>query len=229
MAESLDVIATELESAVAKGEELNKAVAKLLTKIIKAHKRIIFNGNNYAPEWEKEARRRTLLNLKNTVDALPQLITKETLALFDKYRILNSREMHARYEVFLENYNKTINVEANLMVLMANRYIVPAALSYQKEIAQSVAAVRSAGGSTVQGKKLLATYTKLVDGFKVQTDALERLIDHSAGSAEKHARYVRAKVVPAMNRLRELGDKIEVLTPHEIWPLPTYREMLFVK
>jgi glutamine synthetase len=229
MAESLDLIATELESAVAKGEELNTSVAKLLTKIIKAHTRIIFNGNNYAPEWEKEASRRKLLNLKNTVDALPQLITKETLALFDRYRILNSREMRARYEVFLENYNKTINVEANLMVLMANRYIVPAALSYQKEIAQSVAAVRSAGGSTVQGKKLLVTYTKLVDGFKVQTDALERLIDHSAGSAEKHAKYMRDKVVPAMDRLRELGDQIEVLTPHEIWPLPTYREMLFVK
>ena len=229
MAESLDVITTELERAVAKGEDLNKAVAKLLTKVIKAHKRIIFNGNNYAPEWEKEASRRKLLNLKNTVDALPQLITKETLALFDKYRILNSRETHARYEVFLENYNKTINVEANLMVLMANRYIVPAALNYQKDIAQSVAAVRSAGGSTVQGKKLLAAYTKLVDGFKVQTDALERLIDHSAGSAEKHAQYMRDKVVPAMNRLRDLGDKIEVWTPHEIWPLPTYREMLFVK
>jgi glutamine synthetase len=229
MAESLDVVATELEGAVAKGEELNKAVAKLLTKVIKAHKRIIFNGNNYAPEWEKEAGRRKLLNLKNTVDALPQLVTKEALGLFDKYRILNPREMHARYEVFLENYNKSINVEANLMVLMANRYILPAALSYQKEIAQSVAAVRSAGGSTVQGKKLLATYTKLVDGFKVQTDALERLLDHSAGSAEKHAKYTRDKVVPAMNRLRESGDKIEVLTPHEIWPLPTYREMLFVK
>jgi len=229
MAESFDYVATELEAAVAKGEELTKAVAKLLTRIIKAHKRIVFNGNNYAPEWEKEAARRKLLNLKNTVDALPQLVTKESLALFDKYRILNPREMRARYEVFLENYNKTVNVEANLMVLMANRYILPAALSYQKEIAQSVAAVRAAGASTVQGKKLLATYTKLVDRFKVQTDAVERVLDHNGGPAEKHAKYMRDKVIPAMNRLRDLGDQIEVLTPHEIWPLPTYREMLFVK
>jgi glutamine synthetase len=229
MAESLDHVATELEGAVRKGEELNKAVTKLLTKIIKGHKRIIFNGNNYAPEWEKEATRRKLLNQKNTVDALPQLVTKETLALFAKYRILNSREMHARYEVFLESYNKTINVEANLMVLMANRYILPAAFAYQKAVGQSVAAVRAGGGRTVQGRKLLSTYTKLVDGFKVQADALERLLDHSGGSAEKHARYMRDKVVPAMHRLREQGDRIEVLTPHEIWPLPTYREMLFVK
>jgi glutamine synthetase len=229
MADSLDSVATELEVATAKGEDLNKAVAKLLTKIIKEHKRIIFNGNNYAPEWEKEAGKRKLLNLKNTVDALPQLITKETLKLLDKYKILNEREVHARYEVFLENYNKTINVEANLMVLMANRYILPAAFEYQKNVGQSVAAVKAGGGSSAQGKKLLATYTKLVDRFKVQTDALEKLIDHTDTSAEKHAKYMRDKVVPGMATLREIGDEIEVLTPHEIWPLPTYREMLFVK
>jgi glutamine synthetase len=229
MAESLDYVATTLETATAKGEELNKAVGKLLTKIIKEHKRIIFNGNNYAPEWEKEAGKRKLLNLKNTVDALPELITKEVTGLLDKYKILNEREVHARYEVFLENYNKTVNVEANLMVLMANRYIMPAALEYLKQIGQSVAAVRSAGGSTAQGKKLLGTYTKLVDRFKTEADKLESLLDHSGGSAEKHAKYTRDKVIPAMGRLRELGDQIEVRTPHEIWPLPTYREMLFVK
>jgi glutamine synthetase len=229
MAESLDYVATTLETATAKGEELNKAVGKLLTKIIKEHKRIIFNGNNYAPEWEREAGKRKLLNLKNTVDALPQLITKDVTGLLDKYKILNEREVHARYEVFLENYNKTVNVEANLMVLMANRYIMPAALEYLKQIGQSVAAVRSGGGSTTQGKKLLGTYTKLVDRFKTEADKLESLIDHSGGSAEKHAKYMRDKVIPAMGRLRELGDQIEVLTPHEIWPLPTYREMLFVK
>jgi glutamine synthetase len=229
MADSLDSVATELEAATAKGEDLNKAVAKLLTKIIKEHKRIIFNGNNYAPEWEKEAGKRKLLNLKNTVDALPQLITKETIKVLDKYKILNEREVHARYEVFLENYNKTVNVEANLMVLMANRYILPAALEYLKNVGQSVAAVKAGGGSSVQGKKLLTTFSKLVDRFKVETDALAKLIDHTDASAEKHAKYMRDKVVPAMAKLREVGDEIEVLTPHEIWPLPTYREMLFVK
>jgi len=163
------------------------------------------------------------------VDALPQLITKDVTGLLDKYKILNEREVHARYEVFLENYNKTVNVEANLMVLMANRYIMPAALEYLTQIGQSVAAVRSGGGSTTQGKKLLGTYTKLVDRFKTEADKLESLLDHNGGSAEKHAKYMRDKVIPAMGRLREFGDQIEVLTPHEIWPLPTYREMLFVK
>jgi len=229
MADSLDSIATELEAATAKGEELNKSVGKLVTKIIKEHKRIIFNGNNYAPEWEKEAAKRKLLNLKNTVDALPQLITKEATKLLDRFKILNERETHARYEIFLENYNKTVNIEGQLMVLMANRYILPAALEYQKQIGQSVAAVKAGGGHSAQGKKLLGTYTKLVDTFKAQTDVLAHLLDHNGGSAEKHAKYMRDKIVPAMAKLREVGDEIELLTPHEIWPLPTYREMLFVK
>src|SRR5690606_20970676 len=107
-----------------------------------------------------------------TVDALPQLITPEVTKLFERYKVLNERELRARYEIFLENYNKTINVEGQLMVLMANRYILPAALEYQKRIGQSVAAVRAGGGTSTQGKKLLAQYTKLVDRFKVQTDAL---------------------------------------------------------
>ena len=230
MADSLDEIATELEAATKKGEDLNRAVSKLLTRIIKEHKRIVFNGNNYAPEWEKDAARRKLLNLKNTVDALPELIKPAAVKVLEKYKILNEREIHARYEVFLENYNKTINVEGQLMVLMANRYILPAALEYQTRIGQSVTAVRQAGGSTPQGKKLLALYTKLVDKFKVQADALEAALEHTRnGSAEKHAKYVRDKIVPAMAKLRAMGDAIEVRTPHELWPLPTYREMLFVK
>jgi glutamine synthetase len=229
MADALDSVATELEKSVTKGDDLNKAVAKLLTKIIKEHKRIIFNGNNYAPAWEKEAARRKLLNLRNTVDALPQLVTKEVVGLLGRYKILNEREIHARYEIFLENYNKTLAVEGNLMVLMANRYILPAALHYQKEIGQSVAAVRAGGGSSPQAKKLLSTYTKLVDQFRVQTDQLGKLLDHSEASAFKHAKYMRDKIVPAMGKLRETGDAIEEMTPHGSWPLPTYREMLFVK
>jgi glutamine synthetase len=229
MADALEGIASELEAATGKGEDLTKAVGRLLTKIIKEHKRIIFNGNNYAASWEKEAARRKLLNHKNTVDALPELVKKDAIKLLEKFKILNEREVHARYEVFLENYNKTINVEGQLMVLIANRYILPAALEYLRHIGQSVAAVKAGGGVSVQGRKLLSQYTKLVDRLKVQTDALAKALDHSNGSAEMHAKYMRDKVVPAMNTLRETGDEIEVLTPHEIWPLPTYREMLFVK
>src|SRR5678815_2773774 len=108
IADALDGIATELENATKKGEDLNKAVAKLLNKVVKEHKRIIFNGNNYAAEWEKEAGKRKLLNLKNTVDALPQLVTKEAVALLEKYKILNGREIHARYEVSVSYTHLTL-------------------------------------------------------------------------------------------------------------------------
>ena len=228
-ADALESIADELEAAVAKGEELNKAVSKLLTKIAKQHKRIVFNGNGYSKEWEKEAAKRGLLNLKNTVDALPEIVKPAVVKVMEKHKVLNERELHSRYEIYLEAYNKTINIEGQLMVLIANRYILPAALEYQKQIGQSVAAVRSAGATSVQGKKLLAKYTKLTDKLKVQTDALDAMLAHGASSTEKHAKYMRDKVIPAMNALRATGDEIELLTPHALWPLPTYREMLFVK
>ncbi|MGH8187622.1 MAG: glutamine synthetase type III, partial [Steroidobacteraceae bacterium] len=170
-----------------------------------------------------------LLNLRNTVDALPEMIKPDVVKLFEKHRVLSEREMHARYDINFETYCKTVNVEAQLMVLMANRYILPAALQYQKQVAESVSAVAKAGSVSRQGKKLLVAFTKLVDAFKVQCDALADLLEHTSPSTEKHAKHMRDKVIPAMSRLRDLGDQIELATPHELWPLPTYREMLFIK
>src|SRR5471032_1230424 len=165
-------MATELEKAVKGGKTLNVAVAELLQKVIKENKQIIFNGNGYSKEWEKEAAKRKLLNLKNTVDALPQLITKDAIKLFETYKILNERELHARYEIMVETYNKTVNVEGQLMVLMANRYILPAAFEYQKDVAQSVAAVKSAGGKSVEGRKTLDGLIKMIDEFVRRTNRL---------------------------------------------------------
>ncbi len=228
--ESLDFMATELEKAIKGGKSLEQAVGALLPKVIKEHKRIIFNGNNYAKEWEKEAGKRGLLNQKNTVEALPNLITKEVIGVFEKYKVLNGRELHARYEVMVETYNKTVNVEGQLMVLMANRYILPAALSYQTQVAKSVSAVKAAGGKAVESKKLLDEMTTLTDELRRRTAKLEKVLAHeSDGSADKHARHVRDSVVPAMAALRETGDALELQIPHETWPLPTYREMLFIK
>src|SRR4029077_10239599 len=153
--ESLDYMATELEKATKGGKSIEQAVADLLPKVIKENKRIIFNGNNYSKEWEKEAAKRGLLNLKNTVDALPQLVSKDVVAMFEKFKVLTERELHARYEIMVEQYNKTVNIEGQLMVLMAKRYILPAAFEYQKQLAQSVSAVKSAGSKSVEGKKVL--------------------------------------------------------------------------
>jgi glutamine synthetase len=228
--ESLDYMATELEKATSSGKKLSEAVSELLPKVIKENKRIIFNGNGYSKEWEKEAAKRGLLNFKNTVDALPQLVSKETIALFEKYKVLNGREVHARYDIMVETYNKTVNVEGQLMVLMANRYILPAALEYQKNIAESVAAVKAAGSTSAEGRKLLAQFTKLVDDLKRRSDRLATALEHEAnGDAVRHAKHYRDVVIPAMSALRETGDTIELMMPHETWPLATYREMLFIK
>jgi len=227
--ESLDALGTELEGRLQKGESLESAVKAILKATIKKHKRIIFNGNGYSADWQKEAAKRGLLNLKNTVDAMPQIINPAVVKAFEKYKVLTDAELHARYEISLETYNKTINIEAQLMVLMANRYILPAALDYMTSVGQSVAAAKAGGVPSKEGKKHLAALVKLVDAFKVQTNKLEAAAAHGGGSADKHAKYMRDTVVPAMVKLRDLGDQLELVVPHQTWPLPTYREMLFVK
>jgi glutamine synthetase len=229
MTESLDYMATKLEEGIKSKGSLEAAVKELLPKVIKEHKRIIFNGNGYSDEWRKEAIKRGLLNLTNTVDALPELVKTDVVKVFERYKVLDERELHARYEVALETYTKTVNVEAQLMVLMANRYVLPAALHYQKDVADSVKSVRDAGSSVREARKLLDRLTGLVDELRSRTDKLAKVLEHSGSGAEKHAKFMRDSVVTAMAALRETGDEIEVVVPHALWPLPTYREMLFVK
>jgi glutamine synthetase len=227
--ESLDYVATELEKQLKEGKKLQAAVKTLLTKLIKDNKRIIFNGNGYSDEWQKEAAKRGLLNLRTSVDAYGEALKPDVVKAFEKYGVLNERELHARYDVAVEQYNKTVNIEAQLMVLMANRYILPAAYKYQGELAASVAAVKAAGATAKETRRALDGLTKLVDEVRVRTDALQASLDHEDSDPMKHAKYFRDKVIPAMNRLREAGDSLEAVVPHSIWPLPTYREMLFVK
>jgi glutamine synthetase len=229
VADALDSIATELEAAVKKGKKAEEAAWELLPSIVKQHKRIIFNGNNYSDEWQQEAGRRGLLNLRNTVDALPELVKPDVIRAFEKHKVLNEREMKARCEINYEAYNKTINIEAQLMVLIANRYIVPSAIKYQTEVAQSVAAVKAAGGSSEQTKKLLDRLSGLIDTLKIKADALARELEHTSGNAEEHSKHFRDTVIAEMCALREAGDALELIVPHGDWPLPTYREMLFIK
>jgi glutamine synthetase len=230
VAESLDAIATELETAVRGGEKREDAVAKLLTRIIKEHKRIIFNGNGYSQEWQDDAARRGLLNHRNTVDALPELVTPEVLKTFDKYKVLNEREVRARHEVAVEQYNKVVNIEGQSMTHIANRYIVPTALEYQRRVAESVNSTKAAGIDCSEGAKLLREICDLTCEMRRRTEALQHTLEHNdGGSAESHAKHYRDQVVPAMAALRETGDRIETLMPHDLWPLPTYREMLFLR
>ena len=212
------------------GKKLQPAVKGLLTRIIKENKRIIFNGNNYADEWQKDAGKRGPLNHRTSVDAFEEILAKENIAAFEKYGVLKERELRARHEVALEQYNKTVNIEAQLMVLMANRYILPAAYRFEGELAQSVAAMKAVGVVSKETKKTLETVTRLTDDAKVSVDKLQNLLEHEAnGDIVKHAKYFRDKVIPSMDALRDAGDSLEGIVPHDVWPLPTYREMLFVK
>jgi glutamine synthetase len=227
--EALDYVATELEAAKKKGQRHEAAVRGLLRKLVRENKRIIFNGNGYSDEWRREAERRGLLNLSNTVDALPELLEPEVFKAFERYKVLNPAELRARYEVKLETYNKTINMEAHMMVLMANRYILPAAFEYQTQVAQSVAAVKAAGGTSKESRKALDELTGLIGTLRQRVGKLARALENHDGSAEQHARHFRTVVVPAMEALRDVGDRLEMVVPHGQWPLPTYREMLFIK
>jgi len=154
----------------------------------------------------------------------------EVVQAFEKYGVMSAREWGARYGVAVEQYNKTINIEAQLMVLMSNRYILPTAYRNQGQIAETVAAVKAAGSTAKETKRALDHLCRLTDECKIRVDRLQELLEHEVtGNPLEHAQYFRDKIIPAMTALRETGDALECIIPHDVWPLPTYREMLFIK
>ncbi len=199
--------------------------------MIKENKRIIFNGNNYADEWQKEAAKRGLLNHRTSVDAYGELMKPDVVKTFEKYKVLNERELHARYEVALEQYNKTVNIEAQLMVLMANRYILPAAYRYQGEVGAERGGGqggRRIGEGSQEGARRRSS--QLTD--ECQGDASTSC--STCSSTRRTATREAREVLPRQGHPDDGGAarnrrRLEGIVPHDVWPLPTYREMLFVK
>jgi glutamine synthetase len=230
VAESLDMIATHLENATRSGKELNKAIQELLSSILKESKKVIFNGDNYAEDWHKEAERRGLPNLENTVDALPVIIRRDTIDLLTHYKVYTERELHSRLAILSENYVKTVNIEAQLMSVMARTMILPAALRYQVEVAAAVNATKAVGVDNQTQVDLLKALTATIGEFQASTSALDKaLARHADGDPLNHAKYARDAILPAMTKLRTNGDELETMVADDLWPLPTYREMLFIK
>jgi glutamine synthetase len=227
MAESLDYMASVLEKAVAEGEDFDMAVQKLLTDVITEHGAVVFNGDGYSEDWQTEAAERGLPNLKTTLDALPELIKPESLALFEKYKVFNDKEMHSRYEVGVEQYALTINVEAKLSLELGSTVILPAAMRYQTEVAQNVATLKAAGvePSTALLEEVSAPISELVNAL---TDLRKALGDHSASSAYAEAQHARDELLPAMDAVRAAADTLEGIVADDLWPLPTYQEMLYI-
>ena len=231
VAESLDEIATQLEAAVKAGKDLNSEIQAILPKLMAESKKVIFNGDNYSEAWHKEAESRGLPNRKNTIDSIPDIISPKAVALFGKYGVLSERELHSRYEIYLENYKKTINIESGLTLQIANRQILPAALRYQGEVALSIAQLKAAGVAAPRGQiELLNELTATIEDLQQGIAALSKVVeDHSGEDSMAHAKHSRDAVIPAMAAVRAAGDKLEGIVADDLWPLPTYQEMLFIK
>ncbi len=230
VAEALDDIATELEAEVKKGTDFLKAVQKILTETIKKHKRIIFNGDNYSEDWRKEAEKRGLYNFKTLVDAMPSLITEKNFKLFEKYKVLSKREVEARYVIQLEGYNKTINQEGQVTLDIGRRQILPAALRYQTDLANSISLVKSVAGDADLNPQidLLKQVSSEISSLKTKLDALDKELSHEGGDELAHAKHFRDKVIPKMKEARAVADNLETIVDNEYWPLPTYAEMLYI-
>ncbi|MCX7404158.1 MAG: glutamine synthetase III [Planctomycetia bacterium] len=228
VAESLDFFANALEKAGGSDPaKLNAAIEKLLQETIAQHKAVIFNGNGYSPEWQIEAKKRGLPNLKATPEALDVLVSPKNIALFEKYGVLSEREMRSRYEIYMERYCKDINAEANSAVQIAKTMILPAGYRYQGALVDTAYKLKSLGQSVHIGT--LDKLTGLVGIFEKNIEALEKTLAHSGLDLRAEVTHFHDHVIPAMAALREIADQIESILPDDLWPLPTYREMLFIK
>ena len=228
VAESLRLFADELEGAT----DFNAALHDLIQKTIKAHKRIIFNGNGYDDAWIKEAtEERGLLNLRTTPDAIPMLIQKGNMDMLIAHKVYTESEIRSRYEILLENYCKVVRIEALTMVDMAKKEILPAVEAYVSSLVSVASAKRSLDTDIPSGyeQKLIKRLATLVDTIDCRTTALESQmvkLDTMSDFAEEAA-FIRDKVIPKMSELRVAADEAETLTAESYWPFPTYGDLLF--
>jgi glutamine synthetase len=227
MADSFDYMATILEAAVEEGEDFDKAVQKLLTDVITEHGAVVFNGDGYSENWQIEAAERGLPNLKTTLDAIPELIKPEAVKVFEKYGVFNERELHSRYEVRVEQYALTIAVEAKLVLEMGTTIVLPAAMRYQTELAQNVATLKAAGLEPDM-TALESVSAPLVDLTAALETLKSALSDHSAASALEEATHAQKELLPAMEAVRAAADTLESIVADDLWPLPSYQEMLYI-
>ena len=229
VAESLDFFATELDAATGgDASRLAAAVEQLLHREIAAHKAIIFNGNGYSAEWQEEAARRGLPNLRSTPEALAVLVDPQNIQLFETYGVLSRREVESRHEIYMERYCKDISTEANTALEVARTMILPAGYRYQGELVDTASKLASLGKSAHLGT--LDKLTTLVNECEQRIDSLQAAVDQlGEGDVTAGATHAHAVIIPALNDLRQTADAMEMLLPDDLWPLPTYAEMLFIK
>ena len=226
VAEALDEIATRLEKAK---KNLDQECAAIVREAAVKHSRVIYNGNGYSEEWVKEAKKRGIPNIRSTVEALSYMANASAEKLFEKYKVLSKGELHSRYEIYLENYVKTINIEAQCSVYMVKRLFMPAVMTFTERLAQTISILKSVGAPTTVQKDVLARVSTHLENTSDKLAALEATLKKAQGIGEivAKAEAYRDKVFTAQADLRADIDALEQLLPSEAWPVPTYADMLF--
>ena len=227
VAESLRQFADELEGKA----DFKGALDSLIKKTLKEHKRIVFNGNNYSDEWVEEAKHRGLLNLKTTVDALPYYIKDKNIKLFETHNIYTEVEMHARYEILLEEYSKVINIEALTTVDMARKQILPAVTKFMKDLSDTIISKKAVGlaNSCDMEKGTLTQVSGFANKLYEEVEKLSTLLTKVDNYTEalENATFYKSQIIPAMNVVRAASDSLEVIVGKEYWPFPTYSDLIY--
>jgi glutamine synthetase len=223
VAESVQRLAGELSKASDGGKSVDDALPEIVKESWLANKRVIFNGDNYSEEWHKEAEQRGLKNLRTTPDALPELISEQTIDVFAKFNVLSERELESRYEVMTEQYATKVNIEAETAATIARTQLLPAAVRH-------LAQLRAAGDGISPIRSLAGETGELIEEMWSAIQTLESKND-TPGELEglEWAKYIRDEVIPAMDGVREVADRLERIVAEDLWPLPRYSEILFIK
>lgn len=219
----------EAADRIEASDNVEKAVHDIIKEYMTAHRRIIFNGDGYSEAWVKEAARRGLPNIDNMVDTVEVLTKDKSVKLFERFGIFTKAELESRAEILYETYSKTINIEAKTMLAMSKQQIVPAVLKYQKTLAETVYFTRQIGMDATVSEELLLAVTQLLKETKTAIDTLQEVTDTAKTLADgkDKAVYYRDKVTTAMKSLRIPVDKLEMIVDKEVWPMPTYADLIF--
>ena len=227
VAESFKEAADILEAA----EDFDEAVHDMIKQLFTGHRRIIFNGNGYSNEWVEEAKRRGLSNLPSMIDAIPALVSESSIKLFESFEVFTRKELESRVEIEYEAYSKAINIEAKAMIDIAGKSIIPAVIRYTTRLADSIIKLKTAMADIepYAQSSILIDVNEHLKSAKLALENLIKLMDDAGEvvGVDKHARYMREVIVPAMEELRKPVDELEMIVDKDLWPMPSYGDLLF--
>jgi glutamine synthetase len=218
VAEAIDELSDQLEGKISTGEEAGPAIADVIKEAYSANKQVCFGGDNYSDEWHAEAEQRGLKNLRTTPDALPEVVADDTVAAFERYKVLSRRELESRFEVWVEQYTTLANIEAETAASMAKTMILPAAVRYL--------GITEAAGVSALDEQVRPLVNELIE----EIGGLESANLYPDGvEGIELAEYARDNQLTAMAKVREIADRLEKVVADDLWPLPKYSEVLFVR